>query len=211
MTASVPTTVIAAPDASGADFQRDLLALIPNLRAFSRMICGHRAIAEDMGQEALAKAWRSRDSFQPGTNLKAWLFTILRNEFYSFGRRAWREAHWDEERGERIATAPSEQQWALELSDAAVAIRGLPAGQRDALLLVGAGGFSYAEAAKICRTPVGTVKSRVARARGALLETLDGTTRLPISPLAGRSGGGDEILAQLAALTPAGTTHVAFD
>jgi len=62
-------------------FERDLVALIPHLRAFSRMLCGKRAIAEDMAQEALAKAWRARANFEPGTNLKAWLFTILRNEF----------------------------------------------------------------------------------------------------------------------------------
>src|ERR1700683_1811776 len=87
-------------------FQRDLIALIPHLRAFSRMLCGRRVIAEDMAQEALAKAWRARARFQPGTNLKAWLFTILRNEYYSHGRRAWRETHWDEVLGGRIA-APS--------------------------------------------------------------------------------------------------------
>ena len=197
-----PPAAHAPAFAATAVFERDLVALIPNLRAFSRMICGRRAIAKDMAQEALAKAWRSRDSFEPGSNLKAWLFTILRNEFYSHGRRAWREAHWDEEKGERIAAAPSEQHWALELSDTARAIRCLPVGQRDALILVGAGGFSYGEAAAICGTPIGTVKSRVARARGALQGALDGSIPLPARDPAGSVPGGEEILAQLATLTP---------
>lgn len=197
--------------AAVSEFQRRLVVLMPNLRAFSRILCSGRAIAEDMAQEALAKAWRSRDSFEPGTNLKAWLFTIMRNEFYSYGRRAWREAHWDEEKGENIAAPPSGQYWALELSDAARALRDLPAGQRDALILVGAGGFSYGETAEICGTPVGTIKSRVARARGTLLEALDGTVPLPVRNPAGGPAGAEEILARLAVLTPAGMARIACD
>ena len=203
-----PSTALPAKTST---FEQDLLALIPNLRAFSRMICGRRAIAEDMAQEALAKAWRSRDSFEPGSNLKAWLFTILRNEFYSYGRRAWREAHWDEDKGERIQAPPSGQHWAMELSDTARAMRSLPVGQRDALILVGAGGFSYGEAATICGTPVGTVKSRVARARGALQDALDGKSMLPVRDAAGGIAGSDEILARLASLTPAGMAYTAGD
>src|SRR5271156_4792461 len=85
------------------DFQQDFIPLIPHLRAFSRAICRHRDLAEDMAQEALAKAWRCRDQFEPGTNLKAWLFNIFRNEFYSHKRRAWRETRWDESKGDRAA------------------------------------------------------------------------------------------------------------
>ena len=73
------------------DFRRDLLGLIPFLRAFSRSLCGDRELADDLAQEALAKAWQSRDTFRAGSNLKAWLFTILRNQFYSDRRRAWRQ------------------------------------------------------------------------------------------------------------------------
>jgi RNA polymerase sigma-70 factor (ECF subfamily) len=74
-------------------FERDLIALIRHLRALSRAMCGRRAIADDVAQEALAKAWRAQVRFAPGTNLKAWLFTILRHEYYSHVRRAWRETH----------------------------------------------------------------------------------------------------------------------
>jgi RNA polymerase sigma-70 factor, ECF subfamily len=149
-----------------ARFERDLVALIPHLRAFSRMLCGRRAIAEDMAQEALAKAWRARGSFEPGTNLKAWLFTILRNEFYSHARRAWRETHWDSDLGECIAGPASEQEWTMELSDTARALSGLPDGQRKALILIAAGGFSYEDAA--AALPGGTRDGRRAGYSGAI-------------------------------------------
>lgn len=164
-------------------FQQELIALIPQLRAFSRLLCGRRAIAEDMAQEALAKAWRARGRFEPGTNLKAWLFTILRNEYFSHQRRAWRETHWKQELGESIAAPPLAQEWAMQLSDAARALQGLHASQREALILVGAGGFSYQDAAKVCAAPVGTIKSRVARARAALRRTLDGDKTVPTRSL----------------------------
>ena len=119
------------PSAGGAtDFERELVALIPFLRGLSGVMCGKRAIAEDMAQEALTKAWRSRDSFEPGTNIKAWLFTILRNAIYSNSRRAWRELQWDETLGEKIPAPPREQEWALELSDAARALSMLKLEQR---------------------------------------------------------------------------------
>jgi RNA polymerase sigma-70 factor (ECF subfamily) len=187
-----------------AQFERDLVALIPHLRAFSRMLCGRRAIAEDMAQEALAKAWRARDSFEPGTNLKAWLFTILRNEFYSHARRAWRETHWDSDLGECIAGPASEQEWTMELSDTARALSGLPDGQRKALILIAAGGFSYEDAAQISGIPAGTVKSRVARARAALLKILDGIEPLPHCPAGLAAGAAQDILAQLNAITQTG-------
>jgi RNA polymerase sigma-70 factor, ECF subfamily len=180
-----------------AQFQRDLIGLIPHLRAFSRVVCGRQAIAEDMAQEALAKAWRSRERFEPGTNLRAWLFTILRNEFYSHARRAKRETQWDADAGERIPTPANAQEWAMSLSEMACALGGLAESQREALLLVGAGGLSYEDAAKICRTPVGTVKSRVARARVALSKILDGDKPLPPrSPVRTKSAS-EEIMAQL--------------
>lgn len=178
------------PDARpSSDFQRDLIALIPHLRAFSRILCTRKAIAEDMAQEALAKAWRARASFEPGTNLKAWLFTILRNEIYSHARRAWRETHWEPEEGERIPSPPDEQEWALNLSDTTRALNTLPMGQREALILVGAGGFSYEEAASISGTPLGTVKSRVARARLALIDILDNAKPLPRRTAPGKPPG----------------------
>jgi RNA polymerase sigma factor (sigma-70 family) len=156
-----------------SQFRRDLVALIPHLRAFSRALCGGRAIAEDMAQETLAKAWRAQNAFDPGTNLKAWLFTILRHEVYSHSRRAWREIRWDPIKGERIVGPKNEQDWALRLSDTVRALRELPELQREALILVAASGLSYNEAAGICGVPAGTIKSRVARGRVALLKALD--------------------------------------
>jgi RNA polymerase sigma-70 factor (ECF subfamily) len=134
-------------------FRKELLGLIPFLRAFSRSLCGDRELADDLAQEALAKAWQSRDTFRVGSNLKAWLFTILRNQFYSDRRRAWRQAPWDDAAAERVPVAKGEQTWAVHLSDTARALRSLPPEQREALILVGAGGFSYEDAAKISNSP----------------------------------------------------------
>jgi RNA polymerase sigma-70 factor (ECF subfamily) len=185
-----------------ADFRKGLLELIPFLRAFSRSLCGDRELADDLAQEALAKAWQSRDTFRAGSNLKAWLFTILRNQFDSDRRRAWRQAPWDESAAERVPVAKGEQTWAVQLSDTARALRALPAEQREALILVGAGGFSYEDAAAISNCAVGTVKSRVARARKALISALDGKGPLPDEPrLAGRDAT-NEIMAQLDRLAP---------
>jgi len=97
---TAPHATHAHHDPSGhepADFKTELLGLVPFLRAFARSLCGSQEGADDLAQEALVKAWQSRDSFMPGTNLKAWLFTILRNQFYSDRRRAWRQAPWDQE------------------------------------------------------------------------------------------------------------------
>src|SRR5260370_3621309 len=152
-----PTRQPVSSDDADGDFGKDLLDLIPFLRAFSRSLCGDRELADDLAQEALAKAWQSRDSFRGGLNLKAWLFTILRNQFYSDRRRAWRQAPWDDNAAERVPIARGEQTWAVQLSDTARALRGLPNEQREALILVGAGGFSYEDAALIANSPVGTV------------------------------------------------------
>jgi RNA polymerase sigma-70 factor (ECF subfamily) len=198
----------AANSQSAAQFQRDLIALIPHLRAFSRVLCGRRAIAEDMAQEALAKAWRARERFEPGTNLKAWLFTILRNEFYSHTRRAWRETHWDDALGDNIPAPSREQEWAMELSDMARALNALPDRQREPLLLVSAGGLSYEEAASICGTPVGTTKSRVARARDAMVKKLNGPEPLPPRPALRVQGTSNDLLAQLSVLVQRGAHGV---
>src|SRR3979409_1237679 len=102
--------------AGDEDFRKDLLGLIQFLRAFSRSLCGDRELADDLAQEALTKAWQSRDTFRAGSNLKAWLFTILRNQFYSDRRRAWRQAPWDDAAAERMPVARNEQVWAGQLS-----------------------------------------------------------------------------------------------
>src|SRR6201995_2798694 len=189
-----------------ADFKTELLALIPFLRAFARSLCGNHDSADDLAQETLVKAWQSRASFAPGTNLKAWLFTILRNQFYSDRRRAWRQAPWDQEAAERIPGSSEDQGWAAELSDTARALRVLTDEQREALILVGAGGFSYEDAAEICNCAVGTVKSRVARARKALLAILDGDEALPDSERPPEGEAARDIMAQLDRLAPADAT-----
>ena len=191
-------------------FQRDLIALIPHLRAFARSLCRQSTMGEDLAQEALTRAWRSRERFQRGTNLKAWLFTILRNEYYSQNRRTWRESHWDEAKVARIAAPPDPQLWSLELSDTVNAMRELPDHQREALVLVAACGISYEEAAAICDVPVGTVKSRVARGRTALMTKLSGSEKIVRTQVVRPAGAMDDILAQLSALTPAGAPCAAY-
>ena len=189
------------PEGPG-DFKSELLSLIPFLRAFARSLCGNPEMADDLAQEALVRAWQSRDSFVPGTNLKAWLFTILRNQFYSDRRRAWRQAPWDQESAERIPGSAQDQNWAADLSDTARALRSLSDEEREALILVGAGGFSYEEAAAICHCAVGTVKSRVARARRALINILDGDRSLHAVKRPGNGQAAKEIMEQLDRLTP---------
>ena len=192
-----------------ADFKTELLGLVPFLRAFARSLTGNQEAADDLAQETLVKAWQSRSSFVPGTNLKAWLFTILRNQFYSDRRRAWRQAPWDQDAAERIPGGGEDQVHSAELSDTVRALRHLSDEQREALILVGAGGFSYEDAAAICKCAVGTVKSRVARARKTLIEILDGGDALDD---VSRPAGGDaarEIMAQLDQLSPGRSEQLA--
>jgi RNA polymerase sigma-70 factor, ECF subfamily len=184
------------------DFKTELLALIPFLRAFARSLTGNQEAADDLAQETLVKAWQSRSTFIPGTNLKAWLFTILRNQFYSDRRRAWRQAPWDQDAAERIPGGGEDQVFSAQLSDTARALRCLSDEQREALILVGAGGFSYEDAAAICKCAVGTVKSRVARARKALMEILDGDDTLEGVSRPAEGDAAREIMAQLDRLAP---------
>lgn len=153
---------------SGYDFRAELLSVIPNLRAFALSLVGVSDKADDLVQETLVRAWDKRDSFTPGTNLKGWLFTILRNEFYSQMRKRKREVSDPEGlMAERLSVHP-EQMGHLDMEDFKIAINKLPHDQREALILVGASGFSYEEAAEICDCAVGTIKSRVSRARSQL-------------------------------------------
>lgn len=167
----------ARPPVSAADeteFRNGLVEAIPYVRAFSRTLCGAKAAADDLAQETLTKAWQARASFQPGTNLKAWLFMIARNQFYSDKRRSWRSVAWDEELADARLIAPAGQSFHVDLSDLKRALTKITPEQREALILVGAGGLSYEEAAAICGCAIGTVKSRVARARQALEKMLNG-------------------------------------
>jgi len=159
------------PQAS-AEIKADLILVIPNLRAFAVSLCGNPDRADDLVQETLVKAWSNLDSFVPGTNLPAWLFTILRNIYYSEYRKRRREvADSDGTIAARLATAPS-QNAHMDLLDFRTALQQLPNDQREALILIGASGLSYEEAAGICGCAVGTMKSRVNRARNRLAEIL---------------------------------------
>jgi RNA polymerase sigma-70 factor (ECF subfamily) len=149
-----------------------MIAEMPNLRAFAISLCGNVHQADDLVQETLLKAWSSSDNFEAGTNLRAWLFTILRNTYYSIYRRRGREVQdSDGIYAKRIATA-APQESAMEMQEFRVALTKLSEEHREALLLVGASGFSYEEAAEVCGVAVGTVKSRVNRARAKLAELL---------------------------------------
>jgi len=159
------------PEAGGggrAEFRRQLLAAIPKLRAFALALASHSDAADDLVQETLMKAWSHQQSFQDGTNIKAWLFTILRNEYFSQLRKRKREVEdADGDYAASVAT-PGRQESRLAMADLRIALQRLPEDQREAVVLVGASGFTYQEVAEICGVPVGTVKSRVNRARNKL-------------------------------------------
>jgi RNA polymerase sigma-70 factor (ECF subfamily) len=153
-------------------FKAELTKLIPQLRAFARGLTGDPTAADDLAQEVMLKAWMARDSFDMGTNMKAWTFMILRNQFYSEKRRSWRQSPLDQEVAERTLEAHENPSAPLELNELRMGLAMLPVVQREALILIGAGGMAYEEAAQICGCAVGTVKSRVSRAREALAKIL---------------------------------------
>ena len=168
-----PRATAASDPKLEAQFKRELIALIPHLRAFARTLAGEPAGADDLAQDAMMKAWDARASYQMGTNMKAWTFMILRNQFYSEKRRSWRQTQLDQEAAERTLIAADDPESPVALDELRLSIGMLPAEQREALILVGAGGFAYEEAAEICGCAVGTVKSRVSRARKALQGILE--------------------------------------
>ena len=159
---------------SDPEFKDQLGQVIPHLRAFGRSLSGSRDLADDLVQETLLKAWAARKRFQAGTNMRAWTFIILRNLFLSQMRRARFKGEWDDVTAAKILAAPASQDRHIELGDMQRALLELPQPQREALILVGAGGFAYEEAAEICGCAVGTIKSRVARGRVALESLLSG-------------------------------------
>ena len=156
------------------EFKEQLAQVIPHLRAFGRSLSGSRDTADDLVQETLLKAWAARKRFQAGTNMRAWTFIILRNLFLSQMRRARFKGEWDDVTAAKILAAPASQDRHVELGDMQRALLHLPQPQREALILVGAGGFAYEEAAEICGCAVGTIKSRVARGRVALEALMSG-------------------------------------
>lgn len=155
-------------------FRDQLVALLPSLRSFARGLCGWRDIADDMVQDAMLRGWAARASFTPGTNFRAWMFMILRNQFYSTIRKDKRMTSWDPEVAERVLVEAPPQQDTIHLADVAKALQLLPTEQREVLLLIGANGASYEEAAEIIGCAIGTIKSRLARGRKALALLIDG-------------------------------------
>lgn len=158
---------------SDADFKALLASVIPHLRAYGRSLSGNPDLADDLTQDTMVKAWASRDRFERGTSIKAWTFVILRNTFLSQMRRNKFHGDYDEVAVERTLSTPASQEDAGEMADLQRALMELPQDQREALILVGAGGLSYEEAAQICDCALGTMKSRVSRARAALEDIMN--------------------------------------
>jgi RNA polymerase sigma-70 factor (ECF subfamily) len=163
----------ATPDPTHADPRDELVQHLGAMRAFAMSLTRNSATADDLVQDTLVKAWTNIDKFQAGTNMRAWLFTILRNTFYSLRRKRKREV----EDGDGALAASLSQKpdhdGRLNMRDFQTAFAKLGDEQREALILVGASGFSYEEAAETCGVAVGTIKSRVNRARTKLTELME--------------------------------------
>jgi RNA polymerase sigma-70 factor, ECF subfamily len=156
-------------------FAEALIQAIPNLRAFAHSLSGDAQLSNDLVQETMLKAWTHKESFVPDSNLKAWLFTILRNTYFTHYRKSQRE-ELDEDQAAMSASVPATQLTHLEFEDMQKALMRLSGDHREALLLITAEGFSYEDAAAVCGCAVGTMKSRVNRARSRLLEEMTGET-----------------------------------
>jgi RNA polymerase sigma-70 factor, ECF subfamily len=167
---------MSAGDVIDADklFRDQLVALLPSLRAFSRGLCGNRDMADDLAQDTMMRAWAARESYTQGSNFRAWMFMIMRNQFYTTIRKNSRMTSLDPEVAERLLVIAPAQQNGINLDDVAKALQRLPAEQREVLLLIGANGLSYEEAAEVTGCAMGTVKSRLARGRTALAAMIDG-------------------------------------
>jgi len=164
---------IDAPAPETVEWRNAVIALLPPLRAFAWSLSRNSADADDLVQDTLIKAWTNKDKFEPGTNLRAWLFTILRNTYYTAAIKRRREvADEDGKHAARLSTAPT-QEWSVAMKAMQAALQQLIPEHREALILVGAAGLTYEEAAEICGCALGTIKSRVNRARARLLRIMD--------------------------------------
>lgn len=158
-----------------ADFKSHFLKQVPALRGFARVLCGQSALADDLTQETLLRAWASKETFTRGTNMRAWLFTILRNVFYTHMRRQALEiAVCNDPQFTKTSVGPR-QHSSLEVKELLNAFPQLPPEQREAMFLIVAEGLSYEQAATICGCAVGTIKSRIGRARKALQAEFEGS------------------------------------
>ncbi len=154
-----------------------LLSKIPTLRAFAFALCGKSDQADDLVQDTLLRAWAHLDRFQAGTNMEAWLVTILRNEFRSSWRKRRRIVEDVDGKYSARLACPGEQDGHLAFEDLRHALAKLPLEQREAVILVGASGMSVEKAAEVCGCEPGTIKSRVSRGRARLSELLSGQTQ----------------------------------
>lgn len=162
------TILVGQDEVLTTEVRAGLLASLPSLRAYARALTRDRDRAEDLVQETLLKAWQYRGRYAPGTNLEGWLTTILRNSFIGFHRkRAWEVEDPDEAHAAQLSILP-EQDIHLEMRDMQAALKRLPPEQREALLLVAVNGMSSEDVAAMKGCAVGTVKSRVCRARSKL-------------------------------------------
>jgi RNA polymerase sigma-70 factor (ECF subfamily) len=175
-----------------AELRDAILATIPSLRAFAISLCGNVDRADDLVQETLVRAIANIDRFSPGTNLSAWLFTILRNHFRSEYRKRRREVEDVDGQHSGSLKDPPAQMGHVEFVELRAALAELPPDQSEALILVGASGFSYEEAAEICGCAVGTIKSRVNRARTRLAELMAMTKDGEPIPTEAAEGSADE-------------------
>lgn len=171
--ATSPVSGEAAPCLSEADFKNALEAIAPHLRAFARSLCGCRDHADDLAQETMLRAWAARERYRAGTNFKAWTFTILRNQFYSESRRKRFRGEYDENVAEQVLCTSGSQEDSVELGDVLRSLDLLPDTHREALILVAIGCLSYEEIAQVCGVALGTVKSRISRARAMLSYTIE--------------------------------------
>lgn len=153
----------------------DVVALIPALRAFAWSLCRNTPAADDLVQDTLLKALANLDKYQEGTRLRAWLFTIMRNTFYSRVRTAGRETTGIEDCVSGDLAQPATQEWTIRGGELMRAVSDLPPHYRDTLILVVMMGESYEAAAEICGCTIGTVKSRVNRARNMVMAALGET------------------------------------
>jgi RNA polymerase sigma-70 factor (ECF subfamily) len=152
--------------------RKDLIRYLPNLLAFAMSLRRNRQDADDLLQETMLKAWSNIDTFTEGTNLRAWLFTIMRNTHNTQYRKSEKE-RMNEYLGDASEVGvPPRQMSTAEARDILKALQKLDHHQRETLLLVAAQGFNYEEAAKIVDCPVGTIKSRLNRARKRLAKVL---------------------------------------
>jgi RNA polymerase sigma-70 factor, ECF subfamily len=157
-----------ATEIAESGVRSQIAALLPDLRGFARFLARDRGAADDLVQDALVRALGALDQFQPGTNVKAWLFTIVRNAFYEGARRRKREVRALEQHSHSEEAAHPAQEARAEVRDLQALIWTLPPLLREALILVGAQEMTYDEAALVCNVPVGTIKARVSRGRTAL-------------------------------------------